>query len=124
MGDFCDLYKNIYQNFKQEEFNNIHEPLPVEERNSKILYASDSLRLEYDLESAGFEQSSQFCTFRDSADRGRKLVAKCLIPKHKTIINEYPTVLQVKPLCTCASGELSPVYRCHNCGMAVKIFFR
>lgn len=67
---------------------------------------------------------SNLILFRDSRDKGRKLIAKQLISRNKTIINEYPTILQVKPLCTCAGGELSPLYRCHNCGMAVKLFFR
>lgn len=46
MGDFCDLFKNVYQNVKQEDLNNINEPLPGNERNNSILYASDLLDLE------------------------------------------------------------------------------
>lgn len=46
MGDFCDLYKNVYQNYKQEDLNNIQEPLPSTERNLSILYASDVVGLE------------------------------------------------------------------------------
>lgn len=46
MGDFCDLYKKVYRNFKPEDLNSIHEPLPSNERNSSILYASDLINLE------------------------------------------------------------------------------
>lgn len=45
MGDFCDLFKNVYQNVKQEDLNNINEPLPGNERNNSILYALDLLDL-------------------------------------------------------------------------------
>lgn len=44
--DYCDLYKHVFQNFKQDDLSYIHEPLPINERSDSILYASNLLHLE------------------------------------------------------------------------------
>nr|CAH7757419.1 unnamed protein product [Callosobruchus chinensis] len=104
MGDFCDLYPGVPKNYQADQINLYYEPMPLSERNDGILYASNALDL------------------RESADRGRKLVANKSISKGKILINEIPTVLQVSPMCKCI-GERYCLYRCHNCGKACKLFY-
>ncbi|CAH1968867.1 unnamed protein product [Acanthoscelides obtectus] len=104
MSDFCDLYPGVSKNCQADQVNLFFEPLAASERSENILYASNSLDL------------------RKSSDRGRKLVAKKTIGKGRILINEIPTVLQVTPLCKCV-GERYSLYRCHNCGAAIKLFY-
>ncbi|VEN37453.1 unnamed protein product [Callosobruchus maculatus] len=104
MGDFCDLYTDVPKNYQADQINLYYEPMSVSEGSAEILYASHALDI------------------RESADRGRKLVANKSIGKGKILINEIPTVLQVSPMCKCV-GERYCLYRCHNCGKACKLFY-
>ncbi|XP_018578350.1 uncharacterized protein LOC108916553 isoform X2 [Anoplophora glabripennis] len=105
MGDYCDLFNNVNKDFYRESINLYNDSIPADELNGNILYASKLVKL------------------INSPDKGRCLVANAVIPKNKTLIFEPPTVVQVKPLCTCVGDRESSLYRCHNCGVACKMFF-
>ncbi|KAJ8910843.1 hypothetical protein NQ315_015578 [Exocentrus adspersus] len=105
MGDYCDLFNDVNKDFYNSSLNAYSEPIPAEEQNESMLYASNLIRL------------------IDTPEKGRCLVANTVIPKNKVLILEPPVVLQVKPLCTCVGDRESSLYRCHNCGIACKMFF-
>ncbi|CAH1119781.1 unnamed protein product [Phaedon cochleariae] len=106
MNDYCELFKDVMNNeIPNEELNSYFEPIPLKKQSKDILYCSNLLGLE------------------NSIERGKHFIAKEEIPRDTVIINECPTVLQVRPLCTCVGDKDSSLYRCHNCGITCKLFY-
>ncbi|KAG5898028.1 hypothetical protein JTB14_001740 [Gonioctena quinquepunctata] len=103
LGDYCDLHE-LPNTDQYEDINLYYEPLPIIARSSSIIYAFGLVELQ------------------NNNQKGRHLVAKKGISRGEIIINEHPTVLQVEPVCVCV-GNTNSLYRCHNCGIACKLFY-
>ncbi|XP_060520395.1 uncharacterized protein LOC132698389 isoform X2 [Cylas formicarius] len=91
----CELYKMVKTSNLQHKSQNL-KAKPLKKVNTKILYASNSVKL------------------RDNPEKGRHLVASVPIQRYETIINEPATVLQVNPSCSCVRNQHLQ-YRCHYC---------
>lgn len=47
MGDYCDLFKDVNKDYYRGQINLYNDPIPLEEQNENIPYASNLIRLMY-----------------------------------------------------------------------------